>query len=98
MPKAIELRAVNAEEKKEIERLAKSRTAAARLLLRAKIIWAMIEEPTLSSTNAGVRAGVSRATGPKWVKRFNEEGIAGLEDEARSGRPATHDESVRSKL
>lgn len=98
MPKRIAVREVSAEERQEIERLAKSRTAAARLVQRAQIIWAMLEEPTLSSTDAGLRAGVSKATGPKWVKRFNEQGVAGLEDEPRPGRPVTHDESVRSRL
>ncbi|RME57967.1 helix-turn-helix domain-containing protein, partial [Candidatus Parcubacteria bacterium] len=52
----------------------------------------------LSSTEAGLRAGVSQATGPKWVKRFNEEGLTGLDDRPRSGRPPVHDESVRSRL
>ena len=98
MPNRISLREVSAEEKAEIERLAKSRTAAARLVQRAQIIWALLKEPTLSSTEAGLRAGVSKATGPKWVKRFNEQGVAGLEDEPRPGRPPTHDESVRSRL
>jgi transposase len=26
----------------------------------------------------------------KWIKRFNERGVADLEDEPRSGRPATY--------
>ena len=98
MPNRISLRAVNAAEKAAVERLAKSRTAAVRLVQRAKIIWTLLAEPSLSSTEAGVRAGVSKAVGPKWVKRFNVQGLAGLEDEPRSGRPATHDERVRSKL
>jgi len=98
VPKRIAVREVSAEERQEIERLAKSRTAAARVVQRAQIIWAMLEEPTLSSTDAGLRAGVSKATGPKWVTRFNEQGVAGLEDEPRPGRPVSHDESVRSRL
>jgi transposase len=98
MPKRIVLRSVSAAEKAAIERLAKSRTAAARLVQRTKIIWTLLEEPSLSSTEAGLRAGVSKAVGPKWVKRFNDQGLAGLEDEVRPGRPVTHDEQVRSKL
>jgi transposase len=98
MPKRIQLREVSAAERAAIERLAKSRTAAVRLVQRAKIIWTLLEEPSLSSTEAGLRAGASNALGPKWVKRFNDQGLAGLEDEARPGRPVTHDEQVRSKL
>src|SRR5215212_6674404 len=98
MPKRIALRDVSAVEKAEIERLLKSRTAAVRLVQRLKIIWVLLEEPSLSSTEAGLRVGVSKAVGPKWIKRFNAAGVAGLADEPRSGRPATHDERVRSKL
>jgi transposase len=98
MPKRITLREVDGAEKAEIERLVKSRTASVRLVQRSKIIWALLETPTLSSTEAGLRAGVSKAVGPKWVKRFNAAGMAGLADEPRRGRPVTHDETVRSKL
>lgn len=99
MPNRIRLRAVTIEEKEAVERLAKSRTAAIRLVQRARIIQLMLEEPTLNASNAGLRAGFkSNAVGPVWVKRFNEAGLAGLQDETRSGRPAQHDQAVRSKL
>jgi homeodomain-containing protein len=32
------------------------------------------------------------------VKRFNAEGIAGLEDKPKAGRPLTHPQEVRSAL
>jgi len=33
-----------------------------------------------------------------WVKRFNEEGLAGLQDRPRPGRKPTHSQEVRSAL
>jgi transposase len=99
MPQRVGLRAVTAEEKEAIERLAKSRTAAIRLVQRARIIQLMLDDPTLNASEAGLRAGFkSNAVGPVWVKRFNEAGLAGLQDEARPGRPAQHDQAVRGKL
>jgi transposase len=99
MPKRVHLKAVTTEEKEAIERLAKSRTAAIRQVQRARIIQLMLADPTLNASEAGLRAGFkSNAVGAVWVKRFNEAGLAGLDDEARPGRPAQHDQAVRGKL
>jgi transposase len=59
----------------------------------------MLEDPHLPAGRAGRLAGYeSEAAGWRIVKRFNAEGVAGLEDKPRSGRPRTHPESVRSGL
>jgi transposase len=99
MPRRILLRPFTIEEKVETERLAASRKKPIRLVQRARIILAMMEDPGLSAGDAGVRAGYnSIGAGPMWVKRFNEAGLAGLEDQPRSGRKATHSREVRSAL
>lgn len=83
----------------QVNRLAKSRTASARLVQRAKIIKALADDPSKSATKAAQELGYRGPTaGTKWVRRFNKQGIAGLEDEARSGRPPRHTEAVRSQL
>ena len=93
------LREVSEEERKQVNRLAKSRTASARLVQRAKVIKAVMDDPGKSATRAAQELGYrGPAAGTKWVRRFNEGGIAGLEDERRSGRPPTHTETVRSQL
>lgn len=99
MPKHVKLRTLTEEEAQAVQRLATSRTAAMRSVQRAKIIVALLEAPTLKASTAGLRAGYkSRQVGPTWVKRFNAEGLAGLEDRPRSGCPPTHSETVKSKL
>jgi len=99
MPKKIRLRSLTTEEAKEIRRLAASRKEPLRIVQRARVIAAMLDNPDLTAGESGFQAGFKGDTsGPYWVKRFNEEGVVGLRDKPRSGRPATHDQSVRSRL
>ena len=99
MSKRIRLRALADEEQAEIERLAASRTEPIRLVQRARIIAAMVTNPELAAKDAGFRAGFkSSATGALWVRRFNEDGLAGLEDRPRPGRRPVHSQAVRSEL
>lgn len=99
MRPAVKLRSLTTEEKAEIRRLAASRKAPHRLVQRAKVIVAMLDDPKLHATHAGLKAGFSgQQSGITWVRRFNEEGLAGLEDKPKSGRPPTHDQKVRSEL
>jgi hypothetical protein len=99
MPKRIHLRTVTAEEEAAIRRLAASRKAPARLVQRAQVIVAMLDDPELTAGEAGLRAGYkSVGMGPMWVKRFNAEGLSGLDDQPRCGRKPTHPPAVRSAL
>jgi transposase len=99
MPKRTRLRALTTDERAEIQRLAASRKESIRLIQRARIIAAMAEDPELTATEAGFRAGFrSNVIGSKWVQRFNEEGLAGLEDRPRPGRKPTHSQEVRSAI
>jgi transposase len=99
MPRQIHLRELTEGEKQEIARIVKSRTEPFRRVQRAKIIQAMVDDAKLPASKAGRLAGYrSDAAGWEWVKRFNALGVAGLEDEPRSGHPRTHDETVHSAL
>jgi transposase len=99
MPKRIQLRTLTTEEEVEIRRLTKSRTEPMRLVQRARVIRAMLDDPSLPASRAGEKAGFTGAPGGiRWVKRFNEAGIPGLKDGDRPGRPATHTQEVRSNL
>ena len=72
-PKQIQLRTLIPEEEAEVRRLATSRKAAVRLVQRAKILVAMLDDSSLNASAASMRAGYkSEVMGPMWVKRFNK--------------------------
>lgn len=99
MPKRIALRRLTTEEEAEIRRLAKSRKEPMRLVQRARVIEAMLDDPNLSPSRAGEKVGFKGAPmGIHWVRCFNEKGVAGLMDGERSGRPANHSQETRSAL
>ena len=85
---ALHVRPLSESEQTQVEKLAHSRTAAARLVERARIIWLSSQGWWVSDIADHVH--VSAETVRHWVKRFNEEGLPGLQDRPRSGRPATY--------
>ena len=99
MPKRIKLRTLTSEEEQEIRRLTKSRKEPIRIVQRARLIAAMLDNSELAASRAGEQVGFKGAPmGIQWVKRFNERGIAGLMDGDRPGRPPTHSQETRSAL
>jgi transposase len=84
----LEVRPLTAEEATELRRRAAARTLPARAVERAKLIWLLHEGepvPTVAK-RLGLGADVVRV----WLKRFNAEGLQGLADRPRAGRPATY--------
>jgi transposase len=82
------VRAMSEEEGQALRELAHSRTAEARLRDRARICW-------LSHQGQRVRAiqdalHIADGTVRLWITRFNAEGLDGLRDRRRGGRPATY--------
>lgn len=99
MRPAVKLRTLTAEEEAEIRRLAGSRKEPHRLVQRAKVIAAMLDDPKLYAIQACLQVGFSGTqSGVTWVKRFNEKGVVGLEDMPKAGRPPTHNAKARSEL
>lgn len=82
------LRALTAEEQSAIETLAHSRAAPARVVERAGIIWRASQGEATSLIADRLR--LAPETVRKRLHRFNRSGLAALEDERRSGRPATY--------
>src|SRR3954467_11429844 len=85
---ALKIRALTAEEATELQRRAQSRTEPARVVERARMVWAVHQGervPTVAR-RLGVGADVVR----QWIRRFNSEGLPGLADRPRSGRPVTY--------
>src|SRR5919199_682861 len=82
------LRELTAEEASAVETLARSRTAAARRVERARIVSHASRGETPPSIAEAL--GASAETVRRRIRRFNAEGLAALEDHHRSGRPATY--------
>ena len=75
------------EDRRRLEALVRRRTAEQRMVVRARIVLAAAD----GEENASIagRLGVALNTVIKWRKRFYEEGMDGLSERKRSGRPRT---------
>ncbi|MCG5526382.1 helix-turn-helix domain-containing protein [Ectothiorhodospira haloalkaliphila] len=76
---------VSSEERRQLNAMLSKRKGAKDQHLRAKIVLACAEGQ--SSNEIAQRLGVNPNTAKKWRRRFDEYGVAGLEDAHRSGRP-----------
>ena len=82
------LRKLTAEERSAVEALARSRTAPARRVERARLIRRAGRGETPPAIAAAL--GVDAETVRRRIRRFNAEGLAASDDHHRSGRPATY--------
>jgi transposase len=84
------------QDRAELERLARSRTEPVRGVERARIVLACLSgEP---QAQIAARLSTRPNTVSKWRIRFAKEGIAGLADAPRSGKPKTYGPDLRTKL
>ena len=96
MPAQIRLRDLTPQERLGLESLARSRTAPARSVERARIVLASAEGRRVG--DIADELNVSRPTISTWVRRFNGGGLGALEDLPRSGRPPTYAEPQRAEV
>jgi transposase len=87
VPALLRWRQLTEEERGEITRLARAQTAPVRLARRAPLIARAAHGERLPRVAAEL--GVAVAMVRRWVSRCNAQGLAGLADAPRSGRPAT---------
>jgi transposase len=76
-------------DREELTRLTRSSTARAGLVQRARIV--LLAAEGFGNTAIAEQVGASRPKVIEWRKRYQARGIAGLEDEDRSGRPRVID-------
>src|SRR4051794_3985895 len=72
-------------DRKRLQALTRSSTAPAGLAQRARIV--LLAADGESNTAIADKVGVSRPTVLAWRERYQAKGLAGLDDEPRSGRP-----------
>lgn len=99
MPKRIRLRTMSKEEETAIRKLAHARKASIEMVRRAQLLEYLLDHPDVPTSQASKAVGfVGAGSGIEWVKRFNAEGVAGLDNRPKSGRPVTHTEALRSQV
>jgi transposase len=93
---ALKLRTLTDDERSTIERLAHSRTAPARQVQRAQILWLAQQGQLVPAIAQRLR--VHEQTARDWLKRFNKDGLKGLEDLPRGGKPPTYTPEERATV
>ena len=88
MGKRLRLRELSVGERRAVEQMARSRTAPARQGERAKVVLAAAHGEGVGAI--AERCHLSPATVYLWWHRFAAQGLAGLADHPRGGRPATY--------
>lgn len=87
---------VSSEERRELEAMARSRTIAAGLAQRARVILAIADGEPYPGLSA--RLELSTTTLTRWRKRFEARRVAGLHDAARSGRGDRLSPALEAKI
>jgi transposase len=87
---------VTPEDRVELERIVRSRRAERRMVERAQVLLAAAEG--LPAREIAARVGCSAKLAGRWRARYERDGLAGLEDRPRSGRPLTHEAETRALL
>lgn len=88
MPLQLHLRALTDEEQHKIARLIGAQSAPVRLVRRARIID--LAAQGLTVPGIAKQLSVSEKAVRQWLKRFAAQGLEGLQDAPRSGRPRTY--------
>jgi transposase len=96
MPKLTQIRALTVDERAQLQTLAHSRTEPAGLVHRAQIIWLALTGSRVAAIAAHLH--VCDRTIRRWIDRFNTQGLDGLRDQRRTGRPPTYTEAQRSEV
>ena len=87
---------IGAEERAALEAVARSRKAERRMVERARIVLEAGEGRPAAEI-AG-RVGCSVQTVKKWRSRYERDGLPGLKDAPRPGRPLVHGPETRARL
>lgn len=96
MSRRRKLRPMTDAERTEVERLARSRREEIRLVERARMILAVYESLRIAAAAEAV--GCHPVTVSLWLTRFEKQGVEGLQDAPKSGRPPIYSEEEKGRL
>ena len=96
MVKRQRILSVTAKQREELDSLLRRPSAAAGLAKRARAIVLLAEGATVSATGRTVQ--MQRRHLYKWIDRFRQQGVAGLSDGKRTGRPPVFSPRSRDPL
>ena len=84
------------QQRSELEQVIHKRTSPQQMVLRSQII--VMTAQGLAVDEIMKRLGTSKLTIRKWKKRFIDEGLAGLSDKPRPGKPIKYGSEIRHKI
>src|SRR5258708_28882562 len=87
MPNRVRMLTVPEPDRVKLERRARDRGAAARVVERARIV--LLAAEGMTGPQIAERVGCTEPTVVKWRRQYAEDGLAGLEDAPRPGGPKT---------
>jgi transposase len=87
---------LSADQREELTRWAQSRSLAAGDVFRARLILALADGKSWSSIEADL--GTSRPTIARWKRRFERDGIAGLDAQHKGSKPRTVTPALQAKV
>ena len=87
---------IGVEDRAALEAIVAAGTSQARMVQRARIVLCAGEGR--SAAQIGRRVGCSANTAQKWRGRFERQGLDGLADLPRPGKPLVYDHAVRARL
>lgn len=96
MPKHAPRLECTPETRAELVAISRSRAAEVRMVERARIVLACLEDKEIQQV--AKQTGASIPTVSKWRKRFGEKGLVGLRDVPRPGKPPTFGAEFRDRV
>jgi transposase len=96
MPRKATEITLTTEQKQQLEKIVRSHSAERRLVERAQIILECATGKQNQEIASSLTCSIPRVS--KWRKRFVEKGLAGLDDEPRTGKPEIYGKAFRDRL
>jgi transposase len=96
MPRMAPKLTCDSEVRRKLEQMAHSRTGEARTVERARIVLGCLDGKPVSQVAREL--GIRPNTVIDWRRRFERDGLAGLRDRARTGRPPEYGTALRSRV